>query len=160
MPITCYNSLQIRNFLLMTLKELGRLIIRIMICESEAAMFTVQLDNSGEVAILQCAGRFVRGNAIKDLREKVTSLEGARVIVLDLSNLETLDGGGLGALVFLHRWTNENGIQLKLVNPSQFVREVLETTHLIDVLNVSSVFDAVRILGCPDLAVARYAAAV
>ncbi len=123
-------------------------------------MFTVQVDKSGEVAVLQCTGRFVRGSAIKDLREKVTSLKNARVIVLDLSDVEILDGGGLGALVFLHRWTEENDIQLKLVNPSHFVRDVLQATRLIDVLNVSSVCDAVRILGCPDFAVARYAAAV
>ena len=122
-------------------------------------MFTVQLDNSGEVAVLQCTGRFVRGNAIRDLRERVTSLKNARVIVLDLSDLETLDGGGLGALVFLHRWTNENGIQLKLMNPSSFVREVLEATHLIEVLNVSSMCDAVRILAYPDHA-SRYALAI
>ena len=143
----------------MTGKELPRLIVRIMICESEAVMFTVQLDNSGEVAVLQCTGRFVRGNPIKDLRERVTSLKNARVIVLDLSDLETLDGGGLGALVFLHRWTVENGIQLKLVNPSRFVREVLEATRLIDVLNVSSVCEAVRILASSDHA-ARYAMAI
>src|SRR5690348_10446212 len=57
-PTTCYNSLQIRNFLLMTPWELRRLILRIKKRESEAAMFTVQLDNSGEVAVLQCTGRF------------------------------------------------------------------------------------------------------
>ena len=143
----------------MTPWELRRLILRIKKRESEAAMFTVQLDNSGEVAVLQCTGRFVRGSAIKDLRERVTTLQGARVIVLDLSDLETLDGGGLGALVFLHRWTNEHGIQLKLVNPSHFVREVLEATRLIEVLNVSSVCDAVRILTYPDHA-ARFAMAL
>jgi anti-anti-sigma factor len=158
--ITSYNSLQTCNFPLMTPRELRRLILRIMIRESEAAMFTVQVDKSGEVAVLQCTGRFVRGNAVREVREKVTSLKNARVIVLDLSDVEILDGGGLGALVFLHRWTEDNGIQLKLVNPSHFVREVLEATHLIDVLNVSSVCDAVRILGCPDLALARYAAAI
>ena len=123
-------------------------------------MFTVQVDKSGEVAVLQCTGRFVRGNAIREVREKVTSLKNARVIVLDLSDVEILDGGGLGALVFLHRWTEENGIHLQLVNPSHFVREVLEATHLIDVLHVSSVCEAVRILGCPDPVFARYAAAI
>jgi len=44
--------------------------------------------------------------------------EQPRVVVLDLSAVEMLDGGGLGMLVFLHRWTRDNAIQLKLVNPS------------------------------------------
>jgi anti-anti-sigma regulatory factor len=43
-----------------------------------------------------------------------------RIIVLDLSGLEMLDAGGLGMFVFLHCWTRDNGIQLKLVTPSSF----------------------------------------
>jgi anti-anti-sigma regulatory factor len=57
-----------------------------------------------------------------------------------------LDGGGLGMLVFLHRWTRDNGIQLKLVNPSEFVREMLDRTRLSCVFDISSVDAAVEIL--------------
>jgi anti-anti-sigma factor len=67
-------------------------------------------------------------------------------VVLDLSAVEMLDGGGLGMLVFLHRWTRDNGIQLKLVNPSEFVREMLDRTRLSCVFDISSVDDAVEIL--------------
>jgi anti-anti-sigma factor len=61
------------------------------------------------------------------------------VIVLDLSGVKMLDCGGLGALVFLHCWTRNNGIQLKLVNPSNFAREMFERTGLTCVLHVSSI---------------------
>jgi len=57
-----------------------------------------------------------------------------------------LDGGGLGVLVFLHRWTLDNGIQLKLVNPAPFVREMLDRTRLTCVFNISSMEDVVEIL--------------
>jgi anti-anti-sigma regulatory factor len=60
-----------------------------------------------------------------------------------------LDGGGLGMLVFLHRWTRDNGIQLKLVNPSNFVREMLDRTHLTCVFNISSMDDVLEILCTP-----------
>jgi anti-anti-sigma factor len=71
------------------------------------------------------------------------------MVVLDLTEVEMLDGGGLGMLVFLHRWTRDNGIQLKLVNPSNFVREMLDRTHLTCVFNISSMDDVLEILCTP-----------
>ena len=49
-------------------------------------------------------------------------------------------------LVFLNCWTRDNGIQLKLVNPSKLAREMLERTRLTSILNISSVEDALEIL--------------
>ena len=108
--------------------------------------FHIKSEQAGDVAVLQCAGRIVRGEALHLLKDAVTSLRQPRVIVLDLSAVEMLDGGGLGILVFLHCWTRDNGIQLKLVNPSSFAREMLELTGLTSFLHVSSVNDAVEIL--------------
>ena len=106
----------------------------------------IRSEQTGDVAVLQCSGRIVRGEALHFLRDAVTSLKHPRMVVLDLTDVEMLDGGGLGMLVFLHRWTRDNGIQLKLVNPSTFVREVLDRTHLSCVFNISSVEDVVEIL--------------
>jgi len=88
----------------------------------------------------------VRGEALHFLKDAVIGLKQPRVVVLDLSAVEMLDGGGLGMLVFLHRWTRDQAIQLKLVNPSNFVREMLQRTRLSCVFNISSVDDAVEIL--------------
>jgi anti-anti-sigma factor len=106
----------------------------------------IKSEQTGDVAVLQCSGRIVRGEAIHFLREAVTGLKQPRMVVLDLTDVEMLDGGGLGMLVFLHRWTRDHGIQLKLVNPSAFVREMLDRTHLSCVFNISSVEDVVEIL--------------
>jgi anti-anti-sigma factor len=106
----------------------------------------IKREQAGDVAVLQCAGRIVRGEAIHFLKDAVTTLKQPRVVVLDLSEVEMLDGGGLGLLVFLHRWTHDHKIQLKLVKPSSFVREMLERTRLTSVFNISSVNDAVEIL--------------
>jgi anti-anti-sigma factor len=108
--------------------------------------FKIKSEQAGDVAVLQCAGRIVRGEAIHSLKHAVTSLKQPRVVVLDLTDVEVLDGGGLGTLVFLHRWTRDNGIQMKIVNPSTFVREMLDRTRLSCVFNISSVEDAVEIL--------------
>jgi anti-anti-sigma factor len=106
----------------------------------------IKSEQTGDVAVLQCAGRIVRGEAIHFLKDAVTSLKEPRVVVLDLTEIEMVDGGGLGVLVFLHRWTRDRSIQLKIVNPSGFVREMLDRTRLSCVFNISSVEDAVEIL--------------
>jgi len=111
--------------------------------------FTIKRDQTGDVAILQCAGRIVRGEALHFLKDAVTCLKNPRMVVLDLSDVEMLDGGGLGMLVFLHRWTRDNGIQLKLVNPAPFVREMLDRTRLSRLFNVSSLDDVFDILCTP-----------
>jgi anti-anti-sigma factor len=106
----------------------------------------IKREQTGDVAVLQCAGRIVRGEALHFLKDAVTGLSRPRVVVLDLTEVEMLDGGGLGMLVFLHRWTRDHGIQLKLVNPSNFVREMLDRTRLTCVFNISSIDDVVEIL--------------
>ncbi len=106
----------------------------------------IRSEQTGDVAVLQCTGRIVRGETLHFLKRAVTSLKQPRVVVLDLSAVEMLDGGGLGMLVFLHRWTRDNAIQLKLVNPSDFVRQMLDRTRLSRVFDISSVDDAVEIL--------------
>jgi anti-sigma B factor antagonist len=106
----------------------------------------IKSEQTSDVAVLQCAGRMVRAEELHLLKDAVTSLTHPRVIVLDLSGVEMLDGAGLGMLVFLHSWTRDNGIQLTLVNPSNFAREMLELTRLTCVLHISSMGDAVEVL--------------
>ena len=113
--------------------------------------YTIHSQRAGDVAILQCHGRIVRGESLVNLRNAVTQLQKVRIIVLDFSAVESIDGGGLGMLVFLRRWTADNGTQLKLVNPNAFVREMLERTRLTCIFDIASVEDAVEIL-CDEVA--------
>ena len=103
----------------------------------------IKMEQTSDVAVLQCRGRLVRGKALHLLKDAVTSLSRLRVVVLDLSEAEMLDGGGLGMLVFLHEWTRSSGIQLNLVNPSRLALEMLMRTRLTSVLHVSSIDDVV-----------------
>jgi len=111
-------------------------------------MLTVKSERAGEVAILRIAGRIVRGQE-STLNSAVVAQHSARVIVLDLSDVEALDAGGLTLLVSLHRWSEGNQIHLKLVNPRPFVYEMLTRTHLDWFFDVSTTFDhALAALGC------------
>ena len=111
----------------------------------------IKSEQAGDVAVLQCTGRIVR-DSLHILYDAVVSLPPMRLIVLDLSEVEMLDCGGLSALVFLHSWTRNSGIQLKLVNPSNFAREMFQRTGLTCVLHISSVDDVVDVLCMSDSA--------
>ena len=64
-------------------------------------MFNLSVKKIGSVAIVHCEGRIVRSDAAFRLRDAVTRQRDARVVVLDLSGVEALEGGGLGMLLFL-----------------------------------------------------------
>jgi anti-anti-sigma factor len=87
----------------------------------------------------------------------VVSQKTTRIVVLDLSQVEFMDAGGLNALVSLHHWTCSHGIQLKLVHPSPLVREMLTRTRLNRVFDISSLHDVLTILGGSDCHRAKYA---
>jgi len=89
-------------------------------------MPSVHIDTVGEMAIIECAGRFVRKDAAFQLRDAVTSQTDARVIVLDLTEMHAIGGGGLGMLVLLQRWAQDHDIRFKLFNPSMPVRDKLK----------------------------------
>jgi anti-anti-sigma factor len=121
--------------------------------------FYCNTEQIGDVAVLQCAGRMVSTQALLLLKDAVTSLSQFRVVVLDLSEVDMLDAGGLGMLVSLHNWACANSTQLKLVNPSKLVRQMLELTRLTFVLHISSVEDVIQIVCSGDRAIEDVAAA-
>src|SRR5580693_7010072 len=89
---------------------------------------TIEVDDT---VIVHCTGRLVRSNAAYHLRNVVQSTaEGCQHLILDLSGVETIEAGGLGMLAFLHRWTQEKGIQLKLLRPSPRVYQRLKELEL------------------------------
>ena len=92
-------------------------------------MLTLSAWRIGRVAVIHCAGRIVRSDAAFRLRDAVAQQREALVVLLDLSGVQALDGGGLGMLIFLQMWTHDRGIRLKLFNPVASVRRSLERTH-------------------------------
>jgi STAS domain-containing protein len=60
----------------------------------------VSTEQIGDVAVLQCRGRFVDQGAVTRFKAAVTGFLQLRVVVLDLSGVEMVDARGLGMLVF------------------------------------------------------------
>src|SRR5262249_18932842 len=90
-----------------------------------------------------------RGKALDEFRRGIEKLENLRMLIVDLSEVEQLDAGGLGALLLLRRWSRMTGVQMKLVNPSEFLLRVLEATRLTAVFEISSLEEALCILQTP-----------
>jgi len=109
-------------------------------------MLTIDVEKTGDVAVVRCNGRIVRGEEVRTLRSAVVSEKDSRIVVLDLSEVESLDAGGLTTLLSLHQWARSRGVQLKLVNPSHFVREVLTRTRLDHVFDISALDHALFVL--------------
>ena len=122
-------------------------------------MLTIDVEKTGDVAVVRCAGRIVRGAGIGTLSNAVFAEKDIRIVVLDLSDVETLDAGGLTALLSLQQWAWKREVRLKLVNPSHFVNEVLTRTGLNRVFDISTFEHALFVLGAPHCRHAKYAAA-
>ena len=93
-------------------------------------MLTIDIDTVGDLAIITCKGRIVRSQAAFNLRDAVTSQADVRTIVLDLTEVHAVEGGGLGMLMVLVKWAQDHQIQLKLFNPTYAVKSRLDSYDL------------------------------
>jgi len=91
----------------------------------------METDISGDVIILYCAGRLVFGDETAAFRERMKNiLLGTQQIVVNLSGIEYIDSGGLGALVGMLASTRKRHGEIKLVRPNQRVTDLLQRTRL------------------------------
>lgn len=92
----------------------------------------LNIERFGDVAIIECERRIVQGEAAHRLRNAVIAEAESRMIVLDLSEVEAIEGGGLGMLAYLQLWAFARDISLKLFNPSSRVLARVEHACLHD----------------------------
>jgi anti-anti-sigma regulatory factor len=110
-------------------------------------MLGVHIENIGDLAVIECEGRIVRSDAAFKLRDAVTSQLDAHIIVVDLSEVNAIEGGGLGMLAFLHRWAFDHDIQFKLFNPSSLVQLRLEQANFTFQLDIATLDEMKALLG-------------
>jgi anti-anti-sigma factor len=90
----------------------------------------MSIEELGETVILRCIGRIVSGHETALLCSAVRLY--GRTVILDLSNVETIDAAGVGALISLQA----AGIYLQLLDPNKAIREVLRVTRLDSVFEI------------------------
>ena len=82
-------------------------------------------------SVLALDGRVVLGAEGDALREELQKLvaEGKKKIVLNMNNIEYIDGAGLGTLVAAHLNAKSKGAALKLCHLDSKLQEVLQITR-------------------------------
>jgi anti-sigma B factor antagonist len=90
------------------------------------------------VTILDVEGRIVLGDEIHDLREAVRDLikRDKKKIILNLANVDYIDSSGVGELVGCFTTVRNAGGELKLLNLTQKVHDVLHVTKLYTVFDI------------------------
>ncbi len=92
----------------------------------------------GDVHILDCAGKITLGEGTMAIRNAVREVlkNGGKKIVLNLSEVNYIDSSGIGELVSTYTTvTNQSG-QLKLLNLTKKIQELLQITKLLTVFSV------------------------
>ncbi len=95
-----------------------------------------ELKMQGDVAIIYCHDRIVVGQT-NELRDLVMSaINDKHQVILNLSDVSLIDSTGLGTLAVVCMSARKRGLDVKLVAPSTYVADVLETTMLGTVFKV------------------------
>ncbi len=92
----------------------------------------------GDVHVLDISGKIVLGDATKTMRYTISDLlvNGGRKIVLNLTDVNYIDSSGIGELVRTFTTVTNEGKELKLLNLTKKVRELLVITKLLTVFQV------------------------
>ena len=90
------------------------------------------------VSIVDCSGRITLGEGSVTLRDTVRELlsKGRKKILLNLGEVNYIDSSGIGELVRTYTTVTNEGRQLKLLNLTNKIRELLVITKLLTVFQV------------------------
>jgi anti-anti-sigma regulatory factor len=113
----------------------------------EKVMLNLTVEKIGKVAVLHCEGRIVQSDAAFRLRDAVTQQRRSSVVLLDLSGVKALEGGGLGMLLFLQMWTRAHGIQFKVFDPPTGIRQSLERISSAVAVEIAGTGEVLSLLG-------------
>ncbi|MFN7980318.1 MAG: STAS domain-containing protein [Vicinamibacterales bacterium] len=101
----------------------------------------------GDVLVLDVNGRITLGEGDEILKDKVNSLlnQGKKKIVLNLAEVPYVDSAGLGAIVRTYTTVSRQGGNLKLLNLTKRITDLLAITKLLTVFETfESESDAVQ----------------
>ena len=92
----------------------------------------------GNVTVLDLKGRVRIGGGTVSLHKSIRCLvgEGKTEILLNLAGVTHIDSSGLGELISSHVTVNDKGGQIKLINLTESLRELMIITKLLTVFDV------------------------
>jgi len=92
----------------------------------------------GDVTVIDVAGRITLGEGSSNLREGIREMvaKGNKKILLNLGEVTYIDSSGIGELVSGFTSVANGGGQLKLINLTKRVKDLLQITKLYTVFEV------------------------
>jgi anti-sigma B factor antagonist len=90
------------------------------------------------VTILDLSGRITLGEGSVQLRDAIRDLlsKGSKLILLNLADVNYIDSSGIGELVSAYTTVRNQGGELKLLNLTKKVHDLLQITKLYTVFDV------------------------
>jgi len=101
----------------------------------------------GDVSVVDVAGRITLGEGSSALRDSVREMvsKGQKKLLLNLGEVSYIDSSGIGELVSAFTTVTNGGGQLKLLNLTKRVKDLLQITKLYTVFDVhDSEVNAIR----------------
>lgn len=99
---------------------------------------TITERKSGDVTILDVEGKILLGEGDVQLKRKIDELIERKEtkLLLNLANVPYMDSGGLGEIVRSYTTVKRAGGELKLLNATKRISDLLTITKLITVFEV------------------------
>jgi len=101
---------------------------------------SVKLTNRkvGDVVVIDAQGRITLGEGASTFRDAIRDLiaAGEKKIVLNLADVSYIDSSGIGELVSGFTTVTNHGGQLKLLNLTKRIKDLLQITKLYTVFEV------------------------
>jgi anti-sigma B factor antagonist len=104
----------------------------------EAMSVNFKIRQVGDVTVMDMSGRIVLGEGSSALREALRDLatHGDKKILLNLGEVSYIDSSGVGELVAGFTSVTNRGGQLKLLNLTKRIQDLLQITKLYTVFDV------------------------
>ena len=101
------------------------------------AELNIKERQAGDVTVLDLEGKITIGEGSVSLRNAIRRLidEGKKKILLNLAKVSYVDSSGIGELVSSFTTINREGGQLKLLNLTQKIQDLLAITKLLTVFD-------------------------
>ena len=93
---------------------------------------TISAHEANTISVLDLKGRITLGEGSMQIRDAIRDLvsKGQRSILLNLGDVNYIDSSGLGELVAAYTTARNVGAELKLLNLSRKVHDLLQLTKL------------------------------
>lgn len=99
---------------------------------------TITFDIDPGIKVISCDGRFTMGTQLRQAESAIDSLiqNGARKLVIDLTDTELVDSSGLGVLIHVFAEMEQLGGAMRVAGANDRVANLIQITHLDGILTL------------------------